>query len=1744
MRNGRTKKAGKQALAILLSAVMIAAVFVPSVTAYAINVDTTKLAEDTYVTSQTNYTIAPGITESQITLNNGSGSNQVKVCAAEVDLNNPYNSVIASYKNYDGTSWGMQKVRDQAAAAEKKLGTNVVAGVNADLFNMQTGAPFGSLVMNGVRYNTNNSQPYVAVLKDGRVVIKEPADPDYLSCAENAKELVGGFYILVKNGEVSSDPQVTENPDYMPRTAVGVTKDNKVIIYTADGRQAPYSCGQTPLQVARVMAALGCEFALNFDGGGSTTFLSQHEGSEELECRNSPSDGMERTVSTAFLVCTSAKPTGVFDHASLTPNNEVYTPDSTVTFEARGVDSSGAGVALPADGKFILADNSYGSITPEGVFTSTGKEGVVTVNYMSGGKKSGEVSIEIRTPDSFYVPNNEVSLGFEETTDFSIEARYNSRTVNMKDGDIEWSITNEAGEDISGQAGTFNGLTFTTFDGVTVNAKITATLKYNRSITAEIKAIIGAMPVVLYDFENYTTDKQAAESNPDLHYIPSYTMPNWDYNRGADPEATKQKQEFYEQGYPLYSWPNSSLTDQNSMKTSIVFKDDGAPVRFGESSLRIDYDFSTYTGSGNPNNYVRVTDPDYKFEGSPTAIGAWVYVPEGTANFALYLNCATFADEENVDMSYGCITGSTGINWTGWKYVEFNLNDSSNYHSGPAYAPYGMYQGCGLFWISYQPGGPLGDKTASTIYLDNIQLVYGANTDDVDNPNIRSIFAYNYAEGLSNTGIVDGKTVFNTNTLTLQANVNEVEGKYMTGLDPESAKMYIDGVDVTGNENFFFEEHDGELYLYDAVLPNGVHSIEVSISDLFGNTTTETRYFTVKGESKSTEASFEAVEEAPVLGEKYNLAIKSNDPADILSADVGVKILSNFTTYWDDFTVEPSENYELEGEATYDDKETTINFKLNRKADADPAKDDGTLGKIVINVPADVPEGLQVTYRVSKGALTYKEAKDSKFTGSFSGKITTECKSPFVLKVETMLVGASGGNIYVYDQDGNPVEGANVYTSAQEPVGVTDAEGKVFTDKFTGSLMQFSIYAEKDGKLSFTFNGQSFTSGATEDGLPAFIRQNATVNPAETKSISWMSSPLNSKAAAVVKYAEKSAYDSGGESALTALNGESYLSEMSSSAQYTTNYAVRINNVNITGLKPNTEYAYQVGDGEKMSEIRTFKTEQYTEALNFFVIGDTQATDTTNSDKIVKLLSESGKEFAFGIQTGDAVDNGGNYMMWENIAKVFSGDFLGSKDLIQVLGNHEYYGDATATNASEYFDLPGTKDGEAPLCYSTSYANVYIAVINYGGLSNYRKATEWLVKDAAQSNATWKILAMHQPAYFTNPAGNSLEMQEIISTAVDKAGIDFVFSGHDHSYARTMPLTGGEVDNQNGAVYYICGSTGEKSYDIVDNKDFHFDALNGDYNAVYITASVTDTEFEVVTYDLLGDGTSAIIDTYTMTKEVTCTENGHDFRLNGDYLTCAKCGYSIPKSGYTGFLKDPDTGKMKYLIAGEIKTGWFALEKDYYYFDADGNMVTGSVKVDGKTYTFGSDGKLTKGALVKEGNAYYYYIAGEKQRGWHMIDGYWYYFDRVTGFKMATGKYTVSNSDGTLKLTYTFDKNGRLTGGAWSATQAGTSYYWGPDPVRGLKEIGGETYYFYPDTTYMCVNASVAIDGKVYSFDEDGVFRHYGEHADNNGDGKCDLCFQEEEKQHGVFWRLFDLLRRFFLRIRDFFVKILDLFRK
>ena len=106
------------------------------------------------------------------------------------------------------------------------------------------------------------------LLKDKDIDLTIKTIPEW----NNVKHIISGGPYLVKNGEVFVDmtaQKLGAIGGRNPRTAVGYTSDNNLILLTADGREGS-SIGMTLMELARFMQSLGCIGAINLDGGGST----------------------------------------------------------------------------------------------------------------------------------------------------------------------------------------------------------------------------------------------------------------------------------------------------------------------------------------------------------------------------------------------------------------------------------------------------------------------------------------------------------------------------------------------------------------------------------------------------------------------------------------------------------------------------------------------------------------------------------------------------------------------------------------------------------------------------------------------------------------------------------------------------------------------------------------------------------------------------------------------------------------------------------------------------------------------------------------------------------------------------------------------------------------------------------------------------------------------------------------------------------------------------------------------------------------------------------------------------------------------------------------------------------------------------------------------------------------------------------------------------------------------------------
>lgn len=108
---------------------------------------------------------------------------------------------------------------------------------------------------------------------------------------------ISGETLLLTGGQIIPD---LNDSATQPRTAVGYSKNGRYLyLVVVDGRQPLYSEGMTIKELAVLMQSIGADYAMNLDGGGSSTMVV--EGSNGLpRILNSPIDnyipGRERPV--------------------------------------------------------------------------------------------------------------------------------------------------------------------------------------------------------------------------------------------------------------------------------------------------------------------------------------------------------------------------------------------------------------------------------------------------------------------------------------------------------------------------------------------------------------------------------------------------------------------------------------------------------------------------------------------------------------------------------------------------------------------------------------------------------------------------------------------------------------------------------------------------------------------------------------------------------------------------------------------------------------------------------------------------------------------------------------------------------------------------------------------------------------------------------------------------------------------------------------------------------------------------------------------------------------------------------------------------------------------------------------------------------------------------------------------------------------------------------------------------------
>jgi len=318
---------------------------------------------------------------------------------------------------------------------------------------------------------------------------------------------------------------------------------------------------------------------------------------------------------------------------------------------------------------------------------------------------------------------------------------------------------------------------------------------------------------------------------------------------------------------------------------------------------------------------------------------------------------------------------------------------------------------------------------------------------------------------------------------------------------------------------------------------------------------------------------------------------------------------------------------------------------------------------------------------------------------------------------------------------------------------------------------------------------------------------------------------------------------------------------------------VRVHHAVLDDLRPGSEYSYQVGGGGTLSDTFQFATDDGDDRVKIHLFGDTQTLSNENvfngSGLVTELYRKMQAQLPDGdliLHVGDFTEDLSDYRLVRLFLEALEGDgMMASHPFVVAQGNHEVYNEG-AQKFADLLPLPGNDNGlPAPYdraVYSFDYGPTHIAVITseLQAEEDWPVMMDWLRRDMAASDATWKILMVHRPPYNGNAASGNGRSQAYIPAVVDEVGIDLVLSGHDHMYSRSLPLRGGKP-TPGAATYLIAGSDSAKYYDNNGGGIALFaDVLFDDNVNTYTTLDIQGDDLHVLTRTL--DGT--VVDDVTL----------------------------------------------------------------------------------------------------------------------------------------------------------------------------------------------------------------------------------------------------------------------------------------
>jgi acid phosphatase type 7 len=397
--------------------------------------------------------------------------------------------------------------------------------------------------------------------------------------------------------------------------------------------------------------------------------------------------------------------------------------------------------------------------------------------------------------------------------------------------------------------------------------------------------------------------------------------------------------------------------------------------------------------------------------------------------------------------------------------------------------------------------------------------------------------------------------------------------------------------------------------------------------------------------------------------------------------------------------------------------------------------------------------------------------------------------------------------------------------------------------------------------------GTVSATGST--AAPDHVALTWTADPLTTQTITWRTSP--DVKIGMVRYQEGDAFTASAATAYA--RAAAFTNDLGEDVLFT---------AEITGLKENTTYAYQVGDGKAWSPAGAFTTGTSGD-FEFLVFGDSQSGSAQNPvygpwKETLHNAVRDNPGARFFVNVGDLTEIGHGEAHWNAWFDAAAG-VIDRIPEMAVQGNHETFVPGSGEDRKPDYltrQLPVPQNGPEGLkgqAYSYDYGCAHFVVLDsqqweeqplYGDILKAQAA--WLEQDLVRSRKPWTFVFFHKPPYSNTADRTNDDVKAAFGPVLDAHHADVVFNGHDHDYSRTFPMVAGRPmdDFGRGTVYLVVGRSGNKSYDKLTAKSWNAFFYNPSDQPMYVDVKMSAGKMTVTSRK--SDGTR--IEEFSISKKV------------------------------------------------------------------------------------------------------------------------------------------------------------------------------------------------------------------------------------------------------------------------------------